>query len=893
MNLQYAIGPAQVRPAERCVLLHGQPVALGARAFDLLLALVERRDRIVGKDELMALVWPGLVVEDGNLAVHVSALRKLLGARAIATVPGRGYRFTAPVLEQVVPVPALAEAAPPAGPRPPAMPPPAAPPAAETTTPTLERLLQKLSRATDDTDIPATVGWLPTALTPLLGRDAALAELQPLLLRSPCLTLTGAGGAGKTRLALALAEAVCSEFPDGCWWIALDTLADAAALPDTLARALGASDPRLPPQQSLLRHLQGRRALLVLDNCEHLLDACAELAARLLRESPGLRLLATSREALRIAGEQAWRVPPLATPGPDDDTRPEPQAHGAAMQMLLQRIAQHEPGFALTRDNAADLARICRGLEGLPLALELVAAQVGALTPAQIAARLHDSLPLLREGERGGMRHHQTMAAAIDWGVRLLGAHEQALLRRLAVFAGGCTLEAAVAACEDLADAQGQPLGADAVAALAGRLYRASLLTTVDSAAGPRLRLLEPIRQFALGQAEAEGCVDAVRQRLLTWYGQRCQALAAQLAGPQQAQAYATLTAEFDNLRAGLAWSLQHDLGTGLRLASDLWRFWQVKGHAQELLVWFERALAGGAGRDDVPDALRADACNAAGVMARTCGRYDEATRWHDEALAQQRRLGHRRGEASALNNLCVIARDRYDHAQVERTGREALALARELGDRALEGLALMHLGAAQRGQEQPAEAATLFQQSLALFRELGDRRSQGTLLNFLGRIALDDGRWAEAERAFDEALALNRELDDYWGLGISGCNQAALHAARGDDEAALHSLLRSLVHYRRAGVRHGLEVCFEQLAGLAHRRGHLQRAAWCWGVVEQLERDIGKQHAPGAAARRAAAWHVLATEMSEEAAATARAAGLHATLAEAYEAVLPEGGLD
>ena len=843
MSFDYACGSLLIKPSTRGVYLQGQPVVLGARAFDLLLALVERRNRVVDKQELLTLVWPGLVVEEGNLSVQISSLRKLLGRTAITTVPGRGYRFTATVLEQV----------------------PDSPP-----------------QATDVLAQPLA-GWLPTATTPLLGRAEALAQTQHLLQSTRCLTLAGAGGSGKTRLALALADAVRSYYPGGVWWVGLDTLSDPALLAQTLAAAVGGTPSHVPALQAVTERLAGRKTLLVLDNCEHLIEGCADLAARLLAQLPQLHLLTTSRESLRIAGEVLWPVPTLAVPDADEAHADQVGQH-ASVHLLVQRIGQHNPGFALTNDNAESLAQICRGLDGLPLALELVAAQVGLRTPAQVAARLDRSLALLHVGQRGGMRHHQTMAAAVDWGYRLLGDLEQVVFLRLSVLLGGWTLDGAAAVCEDLG------LGEDQLPDVMGRLLRASMVLALPPAHHPgavqRFRMLEPIRQFALAQLQEQGQVDAVKQQALAWYGRQGKHLAAQLSGPQQALGYAYLESEFDNLRALLSWSKRRDVASGLQLASDLWRFWQVKGHAKEMLAWFDEVLPQ-AQAQALPARLQAEANNAAGSMARTCGQYTQAQALYQASLALQRELGNRKGEANALNNLCLIARDQYDHAAVMAQGRAGLAIAREIGDRNLEGLALMHLGTALRGLDHAAQAQASFLQSLDIFSELGEKRAQGTVLNFLGNLALAEARWPEAERCFQQGLALNQELEDFWGLGISNCNLAALHLARGEEGPALERVQLSLADYRRAGARHGVEECFDVLARLARRLGQLQRAAWCWGVVEQLERDIGKLPSAARQTQREHELCALKAALPQEVYGAARFDGLQVTLQDAFVSAL------
>jgi tetratricopeptide (TPR) repeat protein len=288
---------------------------------------------------------------------------------------------------------------------------------------------------------------------------------------------------------------------------------------------------------------------------------------------------------------------------------------------------------------------------------------------------------------------------------------------------------------------------------------------------------------------------------------------------------------------------------------------------------------------------VRADAFNAAGVMARTCGRYAHAVQLHNDSLVLQRELGNRRGEAVALNNLCVVARDQYDHAAVERYGRSSLEISREIGDRHLEALGLMHLGTALRGQDRPDEADTSFQRSYEIFEQLGEQRALAALLNFRGDLAQAGGRATEAGQFFEQGLKLNQGLGDHWGLGISTANQARWEFAAGDHAAALGKLMESFAHYRRAGAKHGLEECFELLAQISHKLGQLERAAWCWGVVERLEHDIGK-HAPGQRRPvRDSALRSLQAQMPAGVFEVAHATGQQTSLDESLLAVLPDAG--
>lgn len=697
-----------------------------------------------------------------------------------------------------------------------------------------EQVLQQLP-SPPELPIPAEAlhvqGWVPVPLSPLIGREAALVETLQLLNTTRCLTLTGAAGSGKTRLAQELATRVQGQYAGGVWWVELVALSEAQMILPAIAQALGVHGTSQPPLKSILERLQGKKTLLVLDNCEHLIDGCAETAIQLLKSLPASQLLATSREALGIVGEIAWVVAPLEVPDPKADLHPEDLHRFESVRFLLERIRQHRPHYQLSAHNAVYLAQICRRLEGLPLALEFAATWVGMLPLEQIVARLDNSLRLLTRGRRGGERHHQSLEAALQWSYNLLGEPERNLFVRLSVCVGSWSLEAAEMLCAELAFEVGE------LAEWHARLVRTSMVLALEEEPQLRFRMLEPVRQFGLAQLEAQGLTEPTRKRLLEWYLAEAAAIAPRLTGPEQARWYNLLSTEYENLRAILWWSQRTEIELGLQLAARLWRFWQVKGHAQEILTWFEATLPKA---PQVSPAILAEAYNAAGIMARTCGRYALSFDYLEQALATRRALGDRRGEAIALNNLAVSARDQADYPRVENYARQSLAIAQEIGDKNLEALGLMNLGVALRGQVQNEAAKAHFQDSLAIFRELGEKRSVAALHNYLGNLAQEQGYWQEARQLYQQSLELNQELGDFWGLGISTNNLATLWCEQQEYSRAWEMLLQSLTHYRRAGVRHGLNECFETLARIACGRGSPEHAAWALGVLDQLEASIG-----------------------------------------------------
>src|SRR5882672_470153 len=412
----WRFGRIEVRPAERVLLVDSKAAKLGARAFDLLLALVERRDRIVAKNELLDTVWPGLVVEENNLQVHISTLRKLLGPQVIATVPGRGYRFTAAPDDSAArhAVAAVSAAA----------------PAASWATPSAASAVAATAPLTN----------LPADLPPLYGRDEDLPALRALIEAHKVVTVVGAGGIGKTALAQALAHQLRGEFEDGVWLVELAPVADATLVATTVAGVLRVELGAAAPIETLAGELAASRMLLVLDNCEHLLLAVAELVSALRRAAPNVQLLATSQEPLKVAQEHAYRLSALALPA---EAGIESARQAGAVALFEARARAAQPQFALNEKNLAAVVEVCRRLDGIALAIELAAARVPLLGIEGLRARLNERFRVLTGGARLALRRHQTLRAALDWSHGLLTHEEQTVFRRLGVFAGSFGLDSA------------------------------------------------------------------------------------------------------------------------------------------------------------------------------------------------------------------------------------------------------------------------------------------------------------------------------------------------------------------------------------------------------------------------------------------------------------------
>ena len=505
---EFRFGSARLVVAQRLLQIDDRPAKLGARAFDLLLALIERRERAVDKNELFELVWPGVVVEENNLQVHISALRKLLGPQAIATIPGRGYRFTA---EMEAPATGAAPAVVPERLTPPALP-----------------------------SAAAALTNLPAHHEPLYGRDSDALAIGELLRAHAHVSIVGAGGIGKTRLALAVASAQRERFPEGVWWVELATLSDGALVAGAIAQALGvrAGNER-PVLEAVVALLRNQTTLLVLDNCEHLLDAAAECVRILLRDAPALRVLVTGQEAMHTTEEQVYRLGSLPIGGPDGSA--------PAVELFVARAKAADPRLQVTAANLVSIAEICRRLDGMPLAIELAAARARLLGIEGLRTRLDERFHILTGGTRAVLRRHQTLRAALEWSHGLLTPAEQTVFRRLGVFVGGFTLELAQDVARD------EQIDGWAVLDLLGHLVDKSLVIA-DGDDTPRYRLLETVRAFALEKLAAAGETPTLLRR-------HADALLAFLVPIDDARwttrpaDQVRLGAELDNLRAALGWA--------------------------------------------------------------------------------------------------------------------------------------------------------------------------------------------------------------------------------------------------------------------------------------------------------------------------------------------------
>jgi predicted ATPase/class 3 adenylate cyclase len=665
---------------------------------------------------------------------------------------------------------------------------------------------------------------LPAQVSSFVGREQEIGIVRDLMRRHRCVTLTGAGGSGKTRLALQAAAEALDDFEHGVRLVELATVEQAGLAPRAVATALGLKDESRPVAESLREHLRDRQMLLVLDNCEHLVGAAAELAADLLAECPGVRVLATSREPLSLRGEATFRVPSLSLPSMqrgDKVPRLEDLRAWEAPRLFEER-ARLAADFILGEENAADVLRICRRLDGMPLALELAAARVKVLSPAQIADRLDDRFRLLRGGSRDTLPRQQTLRALVDWSHDLLSSEERTLIRRLSVFAGGWDLEAA----EEVA--AGGEIRAEDLLDLLERLVEKSLVVADTQAGAARYRMLETIREYSRERLTEVGEETEFRRRHFAWALGLADRSEAGLSGPEQARFLERLEEEHDNCRAALGWAEAHGSPADMqRLGAALWRFWFVHGYLHEGRDWLRRALAGG----PTPPEVRAAALNGAGNLAWVLRDLDAARAYHEEALALRREVGNPLEIGGSLNNLGLIARHTGDLLGARHYFQEALEVYQAAHHRARLAITLNNLGGIATEMKDVDLARRLYEEALP---HQENPASRADTLASLGGLLTKHGQAADGLQFIREALRIRWKLGDLRTVARSLASIAAALAGLEDEELAVlligaaASLERRLEAPSRTGedeflaeIIHRLQVCLgPDLYGTLFRDG-------------------------------------------------------------------------
>jgi non-specific serine/threonine protein kinase len=773
----YRFGQFELQPDERRLLAAGTPVALAPRAFNLLVALVELEGHLATKKHLLERVWPGVIVEENALQAQVSTLRKVLGADAIATVSGAGYRLVLGLVRSEQ-----------------------APMSAQDAAPRHNLVRQ---------------------LTSFIGREQQIGELKELLQHTQLLTLSGAGGCGKTRLATELATQVSDDYADGVWLVELAALADGQLVPQTVAGVLALEEGAGESfTQTLERHLAPRQVLLVLDNAEHLLAACADLVRSLLQRCARLTVLVTSREQLKVPGELTYRVPSLSVPDPDRSQVAEMLLEYESARLFIERARLQHAHFAVTEQSVPAIASICAHLDGIPLAIELAAARIRALSVAELNQRLDQRFRLLTDSSRTALPRHRTLGTLIDWSYGLLNEAERAVFCRASVFAGGFALEAAERVLSDDLASETEML--DLLTSLTDK----SLLQAEEHEGTTRYRQLETVRQY--GRDRLRESVEETRweRRHLDYFLALAEAAEEGLRGGDRHAWLKRLEPEHENMRTALEFALEseEDHLAGLRLAGALFPFWLYTTiYWNEGRAWLSRFLDSATGAADL---VRAKALNAAGTLADCQGDLRAARASLEESVAIRRRLRDRRGLAAALINLGNLFDSAGDPTAARGLLEESLAIMREIGNRLGIQRALMSFSSLLCGVGETRLARSLAQESIDIARGEGELLASG--LYALAAVELKDGDAEAAATLCRDALAA-KTVDRY--------------IARMLLEAA---------------------ACAES------ELGEPVRAALVWGHLERLEREIRGSQARRDRLRHERSVAAARAKLSDEAAFSA-----------------------
>ena len=833
MRTLYELGELRLDPEAQVLTRSGAPVTLGARAVAVLAALVGRANAYVSKAEIMEAAWSGLVVEEGNLAVQISAIRRALalvgGEGWIETLARRGYRFVGPVVEiagrQVGP------------------------------------------------SVPAdrAHGNLPQVLTSFIGREREIAEIKRLLPATRLLTLTGAGGIGKTRLAVQAAAEVADAYRDGVRFVDLAPLTDPALVPSAVAQVLGVREAAGQPLlRTLCEHLRSKELLLILDNCEHLLGASADLADTVLRDTARVSVFATSRESLRVAAE---RVLPLdVLPLPDPKATAASIASSDAVQLFVDRARQHRPRFDLEGSRARAVAEVCVRLDGLPLALELAAARVAVLPVEEIVRLLDQRFRLLTRGGGSELPRQQTLRAMLDWSYELLDPAETELFARLSVFTGGWTVASAKFV------GAGEAITQDDVVNLLIALIEKSLVVADEN--GDRYRMLETVREYAWEKLAANGNAEAVQDRHGRYFSAfgTDEALEALFAHGGMQRIHA-LRRELDNLLVGCrravaradgevavacyraAWevlALQGPFGVAVGLGDEVLAIRQLDfrlaekarltlaealtrvGTTEGLEAKLEQALDRVRGMGDRK--LEARILARLGNVCMWSGRHEEMHSYYSGSLELAHSIGFRLLEARMHGNLAFACQllDRPDEALAHYDA--ALAIERAIGSQRDEATTLSNLAYTLGEQGQVDRARATFAAGLALLRQIGDRDGEAVMLQMLGKFELGQGLVDEALLTLRAALELTSVIGNrlVQGHTLRGLGYALLERGEyGDSQSAFEQALAIL---REASNRPVEANCLAGLGDLASRQGRHGEAAALLGEAEATLRELGER---------------------------------------------------
>lgn len=767
----YSFAEFEVDAKKRLLLKNAQAISMNSKTFDLLLFLVENHGQILSKNKLLDKVWEGQFVEENNLTVQISALRKIFGEKKneqkfIVTIPGKGYKFVADVRFL------------------------------------FENSEQEKSNNSIVLQNSQTISASQRFEPNLIGREYEIAEIKGLLRQNDVnlVTLTGAGGSGKTSLARTVAEELRTDFADGVFFVELAAATKTDVVVSAIAQTLDITEASNKSLAETIRDfLQTRKILLILDNFEQVLSA-APIVRDFLENSVTLKILVTSRAALHLPNEREFTVLPLALPPLVSHFSNENLDEYPAIALFCKRAQAVKPNFVLTSENISSVAEICRRLDGLPLAIELAAVRVKLLSPSAILERLENSLNLLTGGAKDLPSRQRTMRGAVEWSYDLLTEDEKFLFRSLAVFAGGFTAESAESVVSRQLSIAEEKLQITDVFNLLDSLIENNLLVSKDQTDGnARLRMLEVVREFALECLENSGEAESVRRAHSEFFLELVEKAEPLLHGESGNEWLEKLETEHDNWRSALGWTLKNDGEKAARIAAALRFFWLNRSHLSEGLSWSEAALAA---TENTVSKARSDLLLSNGVFLRSQGNLEAAQKIYDKTLAESRQLNDLSQIIKANHGLAAIAVLQKDFSSAQTSIEEALALSRELNDEMQTAYSLASLGDLEMSRENLSVARPLLEECLTISKKLAHKKLLTVTYFNLGTIDYFENSYETASFNFAESLQIAEEMGNKTMISCALEGFAALAVKRGNPAqsaklaGAAESLRESIGYY-------------------------------------------------------------------------------------------------
>ena len=676
---------------------------------------------------------------------------------------------------------------------------------------------------------------LPFQLSRFVGREKEKEDIKDLLKTYPLLTLVGAGGTGKTRLALQAAAEVIDEFEGGIWFVELATVSEPEYVIPEIMSVLGLSpDGKSAPADILKNYLREKEILIILDNCEHVINETAGISQQLLSSCPKLKILASSREALKIGGERTYHLPSMSLPDVRRSYDSESLSQFESVQLFIDRSLGVNPKFEITNENIPAVAQLCNDLDGIPLAIELAAARMNVLSVEKILERLSDRFKLLTGGKRTSLPRQQTLKALIDWSYGLLSEDEKLLFGRLSVFQGGWKLEAAEAVCSL------GPVDEFEILDLMSNLIDKSLIKSSDSESEMRYSMLETIRQYSKSVLAGSPEEKVIRQRHFEYFSRQVSESEEMLTGSGQRECLQMIDADYENIREALRWAIEEDPVEGLRMAVTLGKYWELRGFFSEGYAYLKKGLSG---IEETEPLLKARALYLAGFLLTYLASHHEAEGYLQDALSTFRSLNEKKGEVPCLVMLGNVKLVDGNLETMEELTKEGLNKARQLGDKLLIALCLRYLAAGRMYQGNYEESAEMSEECLAIYREFGDGIQIAKIINNIGAIEYLAANYDKAIETWKECLGLRRELGDRHGIAMSLTNLGSAYSMTKDYDTAERYLHQSIELFKELGDRRIYVNPLNTLGLIANDRGDYLRALRIYGESINIANEIGEKY--------------------------------------------------